>query len=279
MKSPFEALPIELIEYVVTFLELHDIASLRLTSRTLENKASHGSFISFFKYKNIELTTRALKELAQITSQGLPGCLLQHCTITGLVGNDTRAEDEDTESLDLLIQAFQNLKQHSPKGGLASLCLRVAARVKAANGELIEPDNFYSWRAVWDGALRTFSITIVALNQSQLPVNEHLDVFGSLRGCSLACDTFREFTHNFASMHIFASLKRLTLNLSMPHKEVRRHFSELTEDEFDALGDEFFEAAAVDRDDPSRWKYSYLILQDIMQVSRIMPKLKCLNLH
>ncbi|KAA6406842.1 MAG: hypothetical protein FRX48_09340 [Lasallia pustulata] len=110
----------------------------------MENKASQRSLTALFKHKNVELTTRTLEEMVRVTSQGRLGCLLQHCTIIGIVRNETTAADEGTEHLRLLAEAFRNLKQRSPKGGLASLCLRVAARIEGANGEVTEPDNFRS---------------------------------------------------------------------------------------------------------------------------------------
>ncbi|KAL2008289.1 hypothetical protein VTN00DRAFT_8271 [Thermoascus crustaceus] len=238
MKSPLEALHIELIELIVTFLEPCDIASLRLTSRTIVNKASQG--------------------------QGHLGRLLQHCTITGIVRNETTAADEGTEHLRLLTEAFRNLKQRSPKGGLSSLCLRVAARIEGADGELTEPDSFGSWRTVWDAALRTFNVTMAALNESQLTVGEHLDIFGSLKGCTLACDAFLAFAQKFASMHIFGSLKRLTVSLSAPYKAATEHESE---------------AAVTETEAQAESRHSNLILQSIMQVLPIMPELESLDLH
>lgn len=264
MESPLEALQIELIEHIVTFLELCDIASLRLTSGAMENKASQGSLTALFKHKNVELTTKTLDEMVRVTSQGRLGCLLQHCTITGIVRNETAAADEGTEHVRLLAKAFRNLKQRSKKGGLGSLCLRVAARMEGADGELIEPDNFRSWRAVWDVALRTFKVTMAALNESQLPVDEHLNIFGSLRGCSLACDAFLAFAQQFTSMHVFGSLKRLTVSLSAPHKAATEHQSE---------------AAVIETGAQAQSRHSNLILQGIMQVSRIMPALERLELH
>lgn len=47
--SSLKALHIELIEHIVTFLELRDIASLRLTCRAIKSKASQGCFATFFK--------------------------------------------------------------------------------------------------------------------------------------------------------------------------------------------------------------------------------------
>lgn len=284
MKSNLQALQIELIECIVTFLELRDISSLRLTCRTLEDKASQGSFTKFFKHKNVELTTRTLQDMVRVTNPGRRlGCLLQHCTITGIA----RRDDEETTTLAiadegptehhhlqrLLTEAFRNLKQqHSPKGGLASLCFRVAARIEvAADGELttIEPDEFRSWRAVWEAARRAFDVAMAALIESQLRVDEHLDVFGSLQGCSLACDTFLAVAQESAARHVFASLKRLTVRLSAPPLPPK------PEIDYEAVEEE----VVIETEVQTQSNRSHLILQDIMQVLRIMPALESLKLH
>jgi hypothetical protein len=202
--------------------------------------------------------------MVRVTSQGRLGCLLQHCTITGIVRNETTAADEGTEHRRLLAKAFHNLKQCSPTGGLVSLCLRVAARIEGADRELTEPDDFRSWRAVWDTALRTFNVTTAALNKSQLPVDDHLDIFGSLRGCSLACDAFLTFAQEFASMHVFRSLKRLTVSLSVPLKAITEH-------QFNVVVTKIAAQAQS--------THSNLILQGIMQLSHIMPELESLKIH
>src|SRR5437762_13540534 len=111
-----------------------------------------------------------LQDLVQVTGQGRWGCLLRHCTITGIIRTETTAQDESTEHVRLLAEAFRNLKQWSPEAGLASLCLRVAVRIEVAEGVLAEPLDFASWRVVWDAAPRTFNVTFAALHTSQVPV-------------------------------------------------------------------------------------------------------------
>ncbi|KAL9078392.1 MAG: hypothetical protein Q9157_002687 [Trypethelium eluteriae] len=180
MASLLEALQIELIENIVIFLELCDIASLRLTSRNIEDKASQGCFTAFFKDKDVELKTRRLQEMVRITSQGRLGYLLQDCAISGVAQKETTATDESAEHLRLLTEVFRNLKQRSPKGELSSLGLRVVARVEGPDGELIEPHEFCSWRAVWNTASHTFNVAMAALSESQLPVENHLDIFDGL---------------------------------------------------------------------------------------------------
>lgn len=102
-----------------------------------------------------------LQDTVRLTSHGRLGCLLEHCTITGIVRSDTAAADAgaDQDMLTLLSEAFRNLKLRSSNGGLASLCLRVVARIENADGELEEPNAFRDWKHVWNTALRTFQIT------------------------------------------------------------------------------------------------------------------------
>ncbi|MCJ1386469.1 hypothetical protein MMC17_009595 [Xylographa soralifera] len=266
MKSHLETLPIVLVEHIVTYLGLSDIASLRLTSRIMENKASQWSFTACFKHKDVELTTRTLQDMVRLTSQGRLGCLLQHCTLTGIVRNEASADDDgNPEHLrSLLVEAFRNLKRRSPKGVLASLRLRVAARVERADGELSEPKDFRDWRAVWGSALRTFDVTMAALSDSQLFVDEHLNVFGNLKGCSLACGAFLAFAQKSASKHVFGSLKKLTVSLSAPPKATMEQQSE---------------AAVTEPEAQAQSSHSNLILHDIMMVLHSMPKVESLDLH
>ncbi|KAL1999309.1 hypothetical protein VTN02DRAFT_4710 [Thermoascus thermophilus] len=264
--SPLEALPIELVELIVTFLEPRDVASLRLTSRIVADKTSQGSFAARFTRRTVALTTATLREMVRVTGQGHLGRLLQHVTIAGIARDGTTAaekeeEEEDTEHRRLLTEAFDTLKRRSPTGGLSSLRLRVAARVDGADGEeLVEPDHFYAWRRVWDAALRAFKVTMAALSEARLPVTEQLDLFGSVRGCSLACDAFLlAFAHGPASMMmrtIFGSVKRVMVSLSAPYQAATEHGSE------------------------SESRHANLILQNILQVLLpVMPELQSLDLH
>lgn len=297
MKSSLQALPIELIECIVTLLELRDVSSLRLTCGTLEDKASQGSFIEYFKRKNVELTTRTLEDMVRVTNPGRRlGCFLQHCTITGIargyhetttrttsmtratramtLGLADKGPTEHHHLQRLLTEAFRNLKQHHGlKGGLASLCFRVTARIHGVvDGELTttKPDKFRSWRAVWEAARQTFNVAMAALYESQLPVDEHLDVFGSLNGCSLACDTFLAVAQESAARHVSASLRRLSVSLSAPPLPPKPRISYYGFEE---------EEVVIDTEVPTQSSGSHLILQDIMEVFRIMPNLESFKFH
>lgn len=269
--SPFENLHTELVELVVSFLELRDIASLRLTCRNIEGKASQQSFSTFFKDKNVILTSGSLQEFARITDEGRFGCLLQHCTLTGIVSTngDAIASDIIDEHSRLLAVAFRNLKQHSPGGGLASLALGVAAHV-GSEGTLIQPDDVRvrsAWRFVWDTAARTFSIAMTALEESQVSVGVCLDVFGQVPSCSLAHDVFLARAGLLASTQVFGSLKKLTLSLSGPYR---------------ATYEPKWPASIPETSDMIREterNYSHQALQTVAQLPLASQELAGLNVH
>lgn len=213
------ALPIELVENIVTNLDLRDVSSLRLTCREIGNKASQLSFAALFVNQDVKLTTRALKDFVVITSQGQLGYLLQNLTLTGIASNEPTTPEETAEHVRLLAAAFRNLKQRSPRRGLVSLTLGLAARV-GHRGQLAPPDDQRvkpAWRTVWDEAARTFRAVVAALGESQMSVGERLDVFGVVACCSLACDFFVASAGIFSSGPVFGSLRKLTLSLSPPY--------------------------------------------------------------
>jgi hypothetical protein len=277
MGSPLEALPVELIEHIVTVLEFSDIAALRLTSRAIEAKASNGRFNSFLKTKKIDLTTKTLQRFVKATGKGQRGCLLQHCTITGIIRGDTPAHEDSTEHERLLTKAFRNLKQGSPEKSLASLSLRVTVRVEDSNGDLVEPHEYRNGREVWRAALRTFRVAMAALHESQLPVNEHLDIFGGAKGCSLGCDAFlAEFAPESASRgEIFRSLKTLTARLSAPPNLDEVASEHASECESDSIAEYKARQPPLAQ---SGWQADR-VLGEILNVLPTVPELKSLDLH
>lgn len=260
-----ENLHVELFENIMTYLDISDIASFRLTSRTTESKVSQRSLATFFEQKNVELSLESLQKMVQVTSEGWLGSLLQRCTITGVVKNVRSSVDEDsTELLSLLIKAFSNLRQRSIGDKILSLHLQVAASVESANSESTDVPVTCSWRNVWDAALHTFNITMSALYQSRLPVNEHLDIFSSVRGCSLACDALMASFQESANVQSFRHLKTLRTSLSELHKPVIEHQIEST---------------ATGLDVHAQVVYLSLTLRGLTQLSDVMPDLETLDLH
>lgn len=264
MKFRLEDIQVEIIEHITTFLRLSDIASLRLTSRTMESKASQRPFTAFFKQKDVKLTVKTLREMVRATSPGWLGALLQRCTITGILTNATSTADEHRELVSLLAEAFNNLKRRSITDGLVSLRIRVVASIESTQGETRETIASRSWRTVWDVALQTFNIAVAALQKSQLPVSEHLDVFGSVRGCSLMCDAFLASAQKLLSVQNFRHLKKLTVSLSAPSKPT-------TEPQIGI--------AATKWGAQAQSGHSSIALHGIMRLAHVMPDLEDLDLH
>lgn len=206
------SLPPELIAHIAGLLCLHDVVSLRLTNRAISSMTTHTpSFLVHFKSHTISLKAKSLRQLVHMTStKHSLGCALQDCTIVGIVQEGGDADEEqDTDLQSILTEAFTNLKQHSAAGRLASLSLRVALESWEAG--------FYAWRPVWDAARRTFALVTTALRSSGLSVTGHLDLFGNVRGCSLACDAFLSFGRDPDFGSVLKGLKQLTLSLSAPY--------------------------------------------------------------
>ncbi|KAI0386972.1 hypothetical protein F5Y04DRAFT_288777 [Hypomontagnella monticulosa] len=264
MKSLLESLPIELVEHVVTLLDARDVFSLRLTSRNIEIKASQGNFNALFSHKNVELSTKVLQEMVYITSQSRFGRRIQHCTITGIARDETIVTYEEGEHLGPLTVSFQNIKQRSPTASLTSLSLRVTARTEDGDGVSAEPSEFLSQKAVWCAALHAFETTMAALSESQLSVDGHIDIFGSLRGCSLEHSSFLAFFQKPTAKHVFRSVKKLAISLSVPYIVDGTNSSER---EINGMHI------------PVQNKHTLSIVRNIIPVLRVMPELESLDLH
>ncbi|TRX91474.1 hypothetical protein FHL15_007698 [Xylaria flabelliformis] len=246
MKRSLEVLPVELVDQIVTLLELRDIRSLRLTSRTLESKISHAKL---FAHKHVELDEESLRSMVYMTSPGRAGSLLQHCTIVGNARSDISNTPDSDEHVRLLTEAFINLKKHSPGARLVSLRLSVIERGRNSTDGIL---GYISRSDMSATALRIFDITITALHASELPVDEHLNLFGGVSGCDLSSNAFLSINQRFASMPIFRALKKLTVRLSL---------------------------LIVRPDNSSQSTHGTLLLQGLLEMSVIMPELEHLDIH
>ncbi|KAI6088026.1 hypothetical protein F4821DRAFT_98992 [Hypoxylon rubiginosum] len=261
MKPSFETLPVELVSDIVALIDLRDIVSLRLTSRLLESKVSQQYFAKYFDHKHVELAPGPLENMVHITSQGHLGCLLQHCTITGVAESDMSGTRNDDEHVRLLTTAFSNLKQRSPKSRLASLCLDVSARNRDSTSKSDSPS---LQKSIWATALRTFNVTMAALHASQLPVDEHLNIYDGVLRCSLTYEALLPLTQQFTSVPVFSSLKKLTVSLSSPLTDPEKSTSD---------------SAISIPGQSSPTVHGKLALRALLDMSSIMPKLESLDVH
>ncbi|KAI1137500.1 hypothetical protein F5Y05DRAFT_419428 [Hypoxylon sp. FL0543] len=211
----------ELIGNIVSYLDLPDAASLRLTCRDLSAKVSKGSgeFTKIFHRKTITLKRDTLEKFVKVTTTPSLACLLRHCVIAGFLPrrrSDRRKKstEEHHEEQRLLTQAFRNLKEHGVLRQL--LTLRLELRPEETNPD--QQDIFRSWQAVWHEAQRAFVMTWAALHESQLSVKDRFDVFYGFGCCSLSTDSFSILSRELPGTNVFESVKALTLRLSAPAK-------------------------------------------------------------
>ncbi|KAI0199300.1 hypothetical protein F4808DRAFT_214135 [Astrocystis sublimbata] len=266
----FLALPLEIIGLVVTYLDFADILSLRLACRAMLCQRSIDSRI--FAQKQVYLTPASLATLVQMTSPDIAGCVLQHCTITGLAGarlTPSRIE----ECKQLLTAAFRNLKEHSTNGSLASLRLHV---IWKATHEMLEPEDeepymprFDATHWVrWETALCTFNVTMAALQESGLRVDDYLNIFDDIEGCSLPYDALVSLSCQVPTTTVLSGLKRLNVSLSSPCSD---SVAEGSHEELDRP----IEYWRI----PIQARHGTNALQGLLAMSTIMPSLESLGVH
>lgn len=150
--SSFENLPNELIECIVSLLEITDVCSIRCTSTTLAMKATQDHFRSHFcrSSKVVEVGLRSLETLAAVS--GMPNFtfILTQLTLLGIDENVDQGKEaaevcnifgiqRDEMSSDyqqhydklissgtaakILSDAVVNIGQHGQPGGLQALTL------------------------------------------------------------------------------------------------------------------------------------------------------------
>ncbi|KAI0859039.1 hypothetical protein F4860DRAFT_484311 [Xylaria cubensis] len=233
MSSSLETLPIELIEIIVKLLKFQDVASLRCTSRAIESKASYGSFTTYFHHKNIRLETKTLHKLVRLSNMEYLTSRLKHCTVIGIVESTNASNRQIKEHTRLLTTIFRNFQKNIETSSILSLELRIDKGV----------------------AQHTFQITMEALIDSNLSVDEYLNLFG--RGLSsLEYDAFLYLAQRPGPAKVFKHLKWLEMRLSS-YETSWNLYSFASQDERNQLS----------------------TLKAISHMSASMPKLEGLHLH
>lgn len=212
-------LPAEVMEGIVTLLELRDICSLRLTAGEVAAKSSQGWFKKHFRTKTIELKAPGqLEEFVCMTQSKQLGCLVQHLTLVGGLptspDHDQGAGEQEQDSAETLEQAMKNLRLNSASGGLRSVSLVV---------EGAGPGSRNRWQSIWEAAAECFQTAALALGASGLPI-DGFDVFGRVARCSLACDRLASVLEKVDLTASLQGVKQLSVSLS--HHRVHEPESE-----------------------------------------------------
>lgn len=175
---------------IVSLLDFSAMCNMRLVSRDISAKATHGIVKSDFLDQSIIWTNASqLKALVTKTAKDWRGCLMGRLTVIGAVttapmsSGTTSAEDHDEASL---AEAFSNVRQNAPRGYLDTLALQIQRYTD--DGHMEDSSHIRSVDLTWDASAQTFAATMRALAASGMPVLR-LDLFGSdSPRCALACN-------------------------------------------------------------------------------------------
>ena len=203
-----DALPAELLDIIASFLDVHDIASLRLADRSISQKASHGHFRSYFSKKTIHLNINSLAEFNKILRPNSLVCSLKDATITGTVSIGI---PEQSLVEKLLTSAFLELKRWGP--GLHSLDFNIVNDIVVNQGywDQVNWDELDSQNSALQRGL--LKATILALQESGLPVR-NLNIFGNLLDHCVPINCIREFPDLTRLKPVFEKLKTFSLCLT-----------------------------------------------------------------
>lgn len=229
----------EVMELIISLLDFSAMCNMRLVSRGVSAKATHGIVKSDFEDRRVMLKDASqMKTLMAKTARGWRGCLMDRITVVAVVEPESESssglptstlKDED-EGATFLCQAFTNLQRHSTRGHLDTLALRVQHRTNDSRMEDISPTRPIS--GTWDAAARTFTATMRALLISGLPVRR-FDVFvADSSVCALACNRLADTLATLDQSLIKLSLSSLThLNTGMSNALATETYGGLSEEQ------------------------------------------------
>ncbi|CZR64768.1 uncharacterized protein PAC_14667 [Phialocephala subalpina] len=203
----------EVMECIVTLLDLPDISSLRLVARDVCEKASTDMFKSHFRRKRVKLTPEQLQRAISVTQQHRYGCLLEHLTLVGIpsfLSQDLQTTAYQQNIARLLRQALETICLNSARGCLPAICLIIDG---AGKGDSLHLKNWDKRWSIWEAAAECFEMTMLAIGSSQLSI-EVLDIFDSVKRCSLACDQVSPILAKINLADSLRNLKQLSMSLS-----------------------------------------------------------------
>ncbi|KAI5202122.1 hypothetical protein E4T39_04855 [Aureobasidium subglaciale] len=204
-------LPPELVENILSRLELHDICNLRLVDHATEIASTQAHFKSFCENKSLSLSPDSLAKFVAGTKYNRLACLLKDLSLsppsTGL-----SIKDDDFADADLLYVTFRIIHNQSEQRCLRSLDVGVP-----------ETDTLeVSLRKVYFGvqanpryAAGTLAVraTLHALNDSGLRVEKLNLLYDSAR-CSVPCNVFENLFGSALPSASWSHLRCLSISLA-----------------------------------------------------------------
>ncbi|KAK5690948.1 hypothetical protein LTR17_025818 [Elasticomyces elasticus] len=224
--------PNEVIENILSTLQLTDMWNLRLCSRGLAAKTIQPRFKAFYRSKTIPLQDTALENLSNVTRNSGLGCLVQNLTIVWQVEDSgkvpakgkRRARSQDTsistdEVLALLTVSFENIAAAANRDRpLHSLKLAYSdIRTKIPRMGLKDTCNhtLRRWRPIWQCAATIFHTIVSALETSHVPI-QSLQLFNDVdhQRCSLACSALQTTLDDVRPVRALSALTHLSISVS-----------------------------------------------------------------
>ncbi|KAK4916134.1 hypothetical protein LTR49_015775 [Elasticomyces elasticus] len=224
--------PDEIIEDILSTLQLTDMLNLRLCSRGLAAKTIQPRFKAFYYSKTIPLLATAFEDFSNITRNSGLGCLVQSITIVGQVEDSgqvpakgkRKARSQGTsistdEALALLTVSFENIAAAANRGRpLRSLKLAysdIRTKIPGTGSKDTYNHTLRRWRPIWQCAATTFHTIMSALETSHLSV-ESLQVFNDFdhQRCSLACNALQTTLDNVRPVWALSALTHLSISVS-----------------------------------------------------------------
>ncbi|KAJ3482730.1 hypothetical protein NLG97_g7490 [Lecanicillium saksenae] len=224
MVPSLNALSVELVDCVTSYLDFADISALRQASRAINSAVLATRYPRYFKTKGrLWLDTPSLQSFAALANTSELVCSLEALTLVSVLNPPSAEPDETSLHRSLLAEAFMLIKRRSKTGSLLSLTLSIAPRLE---GTVLRSkyEKYYEavardWKHVWNLADEALATTMYALGESSLPVSQLLDLFSGIRGCSLYFHKFADIPARFPlALASLDGLKALKVSLSPPMK-------------------------------------------------------------
>ena len=248
MPACLALLPFELSKIIFDQIDREDIHSLRLTCSLLRSTTLH-HFRLAFAHRTTDLSPRSLLSLITLCENEDLGSAVEKLTIVAAYYDPAWIEkvsqrsdrpytleeaDEATPCDSLLELRIRLAESTEAASNQSDLRLLTTALQKASNLRTIALESGVyqgpevrlpasqscgAWHEVWKRALHVFSITMMALAQSRLPLDE-LHIYGGYWGCGVPAYDIYQLMPGLITKGlggVLVNLRVLTLSYSTPH--------------------------------------------------------------
>ncbi|KAI5241472.1 hypothetical protein E4T43_05459 [Aureobasidium subglaciale] len=204
-------LPPELVENILSRLELHDVCNLRLVDHATDIASTQAHFKSFCESKTLHLSRDALAKFIAGTDHNRFARVLRDLNLNP-PSTDLSIEDENTADANMLYLAFLSIHNQSEQRCLRSLDVEVP---ETETLEVSLKKVYFGVQANPRYAAGTLAVraTLRALNDSDLRVEKLNLLYNSVR-CSVPCDVFENPFGSALPSATWSHVRCLSLSLA-----------------------------------------------------------------